>query len=304
MKRLLWIPVVLVLFLPSVAQAESVTFDFEDEGLGAINDMFALTLTETVMIGLVPGSTPTPHDIFLTIGFAQYPTNPTPTSDLELVDLSPLLGGDPRWGTRSLSFFSNTLTDMSKRDAVFIQPDIGALADHWGVGRIGFDMGDFGGGDTDYWFLQSMGNVNAPFVLPGNHAQGTTADAESDPGLDVQPMGPLGFEFSTEYHNRLHSIEMGYLSAGHPQFPNSVYLDNFSLTLMPLEMPATLGKRISGGSDAPDTASGGEDLSTVPGASGSGQFPSTGQAVPLPAAVWAGMVLLAGLGLRRRLRRT
>jgi hypothetical protein len=124
-----------------------------------------------------------------------------------------------------------------------------------------------------------------------------------DPGLSLDPIGPEGFAGTTELVTRAFAFGSADLTAGSIDFPNSVYLDNIVLNILPFE-DLTSGKLV-GGTDQPATGSGGIGGGGAPGSgAGPGNFPpSSPSAVPLPSAVWLGMALLVGLGVGRMVRR-
>jgi hypothetical protein len=287
------------------AQAGSVTFDLEDLGPGPIAGAGTVTTWSQVDID------GTLYDIGLQIGYFQ--SGGAPNTELSVTDLSGFLAGDPVWGSRSLSFFSAPGTAYGDKDYLTLEPDLSlippSVLDLWGVGQIGWDMGDLLGTDEEFWTLETYGFPSSdPAYQPKvseNFPQGLTG--MTNPGLELRPSANPDFWYSTERQNRAYSIMNARLSAGSNEFPNSVYFDNFTLTFQELDFFSSADEgRIDQGSDAPETAfGGGSGNNPFPPANagtGSGQFPA-GAAVPLPAGAWLGLTMLAGLGLRRMFRR-
>jgi hypothetical protein len=292
-KSLLWVlaTAVFVILPMDVATAATVNFDLEDLGEGGIAPNGSVTAWADVTIGSDTHSIGLRIEHFVTGG-----PGTVPDSDLAIVNLAPWLAGDPVWGDRSLSFFSDPgVSDPSGPDFLTLTPILGSLGSTYGVERITWNMGDFGGTDNDAYSITTYGYVDAPAEY-ANGKGGTPFEQ------GATTAGASGFEYSTEYQNRAYAIEWADITAGHPDHPNSLFFDNFALTLSGLEIGGTIGKIAGGGSDAPDTGAGGGGTINLGTATGPGTAPPL-NVVPLPAGVWMGLGLLAALGLTRSMRR-
>lgn len=201
------------------------------------------------------------------------------SSPLMIEDLSPF--GVTSFGTGSLSTFSNPT------DGGFITMNLTAPVGFTITG-LSFDVGDFG---------EDLDEVRVTTLSPDEFSLADIANT-TDQLMDTPTIeGPFGFTFQTFSFDR----ELGigdYLGdpavsirAGSPDFPNSVFLDNFRFTVVPTG-------EFQVGTDDPESGfgGGGGGGQTLTGAGG---LPQTGSA-PEPsslALLAAGFVVLA---LRRR----
>jgi hypothetical protein len=194
--RLLVVSLVLT-SLVSVAQAD-ITFDGE--------------------IGIANGITYTDLDTGVEATFNW-------TSDLLIEDLSPF--DVTSFGNGSLSTFLNTA------DANFITMSLTAPLGHIITG-FRFDVGDFG---------EDLDEIRVTTLSPDEFNPldiANTTDQLLDPSSpDLIVEGIFGFTFQTfSFERELGIGDLGpdpavRIRAGSPDFPNSVFLDNFGFTVIP-----------------------------------------------------------------------
>jgi hypothetical protein len=211
------------------------------------------------------------------------------TSDLMFEDLSPF--GVTTFGTGSLSTFANPV------DANFITMNLTAPAGFVITG-FSFDVGDFGE-DLDEIRVTTL----SPDEFNPLDIANTTDQLMDTPTLE----GPFGFTFQNFMFERALGIG-DYLGspavsirAGSPGFPNSVFLDNFSFSIVqgPFSGTDDPTSGLGGGGGGGDTLTGPGGLPQINGGGGTGGTGGNGTA-PEPSTL---ALLVAGCAvvvLRRK----